>query len=360
MLKGVYKKYILEKGYEEDKNQLKLIDLLTQFSLQIEKPKTLIDKLFSKNSSLKRGIYLWGKVGRGKILVLNLFFENLQVKNKLKQHFHEFILDCHEKINNLNQQKNIDNKVSEIAKEISKKFCILYLDEFQVNNIVDAMLLSRLFTELINNGMFIFLTSNSCPQDIYKNGLKREYIFPFIDLLLDKIHIFNLDSPQDYRKDKLKEFKLFLYPHQADKFNKLVSNFLDGEVFKKTRIKVSNNRYLSINKCVDKVVKFTFSEICEANLGTTDYIALCNHFSVLVIENIPQLKFENHNEALRFIALIDCMYNEKLLGIFSSEVKLDKLYIGDINKKEFGRTISRIYEMQSKAYIENSKIFQNN
>ncbi len=103
MLKGVYKKYILEKGYEEDKNQLKLIDLLTQFSLQIEKPKTLIDKLFSKNSSLKRGIYLWGKVGRGKILVLNLFFENLQVKNKLKQHFHEFILDCHEKINNLNQ-----------------------------------------------------------------------------------------------------------------------------------------------------------------------------------------------------------------------------------------------------------------
>ncbi|EDV18758.1 hypothetical protein TRIADDRAFT_34674, partial [Trichoplax adhaerens] len=174
MLKDVYKKYILEKGYKEDKNQLKLIDLLTQFSLQIEKPKTLIDKLFSKNSSLKKGVYLWGKVGRGKTLVLNLFFENLQVKNKLKQHFHEFILDCHEKINNLNQQKNIDNKVSEIAKEISKKFCILYLDEFQVNNIVDAMLLSRLFTELINNGTFIFLTSNSCPQDIYKNGLKRE------------------------------------------------------------------------------------------------------------------------------------------------------------------------------------------
>ena len=359
MLKDIYKQYILERGYQEDSNQLKLIDLLSDFSSQIEKPKSLIDKFFKKEFSSRRGVYVWGKVGRGKTFILNLFFENLNIKNKLKQHFHEFILDCHEKINNLNQRKDINNKVSEIAKEISKEFSILYLDEFQVNNIVDAMLLSRLFTELINNGTYIFLTSNSCPQDIYKNGLKREYIFPFIDLLLEKMKIFNLNAPQDYRKDKLKEFKLFLYPHNKSKLNKLLSNFYDDGDLQKTKIKVSDNRYLNINKCVGKVVKFTFSEICEKNLGSNDYLALCNHFSLLIIEDIPQLKFENHNEALRLITLIDCMYQEKLLGIFSAQVKLDNLYIGKIHRKEFDRTISRIYEMQSEEYIENSKIFKN-
>ena len=129
MLKDAYKQYILEKGYQEDSNQLKLIDLLSDFSLQVEKPKTFITKFFKKELSIRRGVYVWGKVGRGKTFILNLFFENLNIKNKLKQHFHEFILDCHEKINNLNQRKDINNKVSEIAKEISKEFSILYLDD---------------------------------------------------------------------------------------------------------------------------------------------------------------------------------------------------------------------------------------
>lgn len=353
MLKDAYEKYISTNGYKKDINQLALIDLLTNYISQIERSKNLIYRLFNKNTSEKHGVYLWGKVGRGKTFIFNIFYNNLKINNKHKQHFHEFMLDCHEKINYLNQQKNVADKVAKLAKDISQKFKVLYLDEFQVNNIADAMLLSKIFTELIANGTYIFLTSNSKPQEIYKNGLKREYIYPFIELLLEKIEIFNLDTSVDFRKESLKEFKLFMHPHNEEKFQLLISNFFRIEDYIKTKIKISENRYLYINRSVGKIARFTFDELCVKNLGSTDYIGLCKRFTMLIIENIPQLKFDNHNEALRFITLIDCMYDKKIVGIFSAEKELDKLYIGKIHSAEFERTISRIYEMQSDEYLHN-------
>ena len=358
MLKDTYKKYILDNTYKENANQLELIDLLTNYTSEIESSRNLIFRLFNKKLSKKHGVYLWGKVGRGKTFIFNIFFNNLKINNKHKQHFHEFMLDCHEKINYLNQQKSIADKVTKLAKDISQKFKVLFLDEFQVNNIADAMLLSKIFTELIANGTYIFLTSNSKPQEIYKNGLKREYIYPFIELLLKTVEIFNLDASVDFRKESLKEFKLFMHPHNEEKFQLLINNFLRVEDCIKTKIKISESRYLYINRSVGKVARFTFDELCVKYLGSTDYIALCKHFTMLIIENIPQLKFDNHNEALRFITLIDCMYDKKIVGIFSAKTELDKLYIGKIHRTEFERTISRIYEMQSDEYLQHSLFYK--
>jgi len=351
MLQDVYEKYILANGYKKDANQLALINLLADYSSQIEDSENFISRLFNRKKSKKHGVYLWGKVGRGKTFILNMFYNNLKINNKFRQHFHEFILDCHEKINNLNQQKNVDDKVARIAKDISQKFKILYLDEFQINNIADAMLLSKIFTELIASGTYIFFTSNSRPEEIYKHGLKREYIYPFIELIKEKIEIFNLDAEVDFRREKLKEFKLFLHPYNEQKFQSLIDNFLDVKDYIQTKIQISENRYLYINRSAGKIARFTFNELCVENLGSSDYIALCKHFTILIIENIPQLKFDNHNEALRFITLIDCMYDNKIIGIFSAETELDMLYIGKIHRAEFDRTISRIYEMQSNEYL---------
>jgi cell division protein ZapE len=363
MLKRIYEDIIKERGYLADYTQISLLDLLSKYQQKIEK-RSLIVMLKRRfgiiGKTQKQGVYIYGEVGRGKTFVANLFFQSLNTKRKYKQHFHQFMLDCHSKINKLNNNaSNNADAVEHIAKEIAKNYSALYLDEFQVNNIVDAMLLSRLFMILINRGVYIFITSNAKPSEIYNNGLKREYILPFIDFIQGHLDVYYLDNPKDYRKEKLKEHQnLFIYPFQdsenQEKLSMIITDLIGENKFTRNKVQVTENRFINVANSYGKVAKFTFDEICVGNLGPADYIALCKHFGVIVIARIPQLRFENHNEVLRFITLVDCMYDHKMIGVFSAEVKVDNLYLGEIHRNEFNRTISRIYEMQSSEYISNS------
>jgi cell division protein ZapE len=359
MLERVYEESIKEHGYSNDAAQLKLLNLLSKYQEKIEKNDVVskLRKALGMAKTQKQGVYIHGKVGRGKTFIANLFFNGLNTERKYRQHFHQFMLDCHHKINELNQtQSASDDALHNVAQDIIKKYQTLYLDEFQINNIVDAMLLSRLFTMLIKAGMYIFITSNSKPSEIYSDGLKREYILPFIDFIQEHLDIYYLDNPKDYRKEKLKGHEnLFIQPFQDPKnqsyLNMIIDDLLSDGKFGQIQIQVTENRFIKVTNSCDKVGKFTFTEICAGNFGAGDYIALSKHFSVIIITHIPQLKAENHNEALRFITLIDCMYDSKTLGVFSAEVPVENLYLGETHRNEFNRTISRIYEMQSENYI---------
>lgn len=362
MLRRIYEGVIKERGYLADSTQISLLDLLSKHQQRIEKS-SLIAMLKRRfgiiGKTQKQGVYIYGEVGRGKTFITNIFFQSLKIRRKYKKHFHQFMLDCHSKINELNNTSSNADAIDCIAKEIAKNYRALYLDEFQINNIVDAMLLSRLFTILINRGVYIFITSNAKPSEIYNNGLKREYILPFIEFVQRHLDVYYLDNPKDYRKEKLKEHQsLFIYPFQdsenQEKLNIIITDLIGENKFTRNKVQVTENRFINVANSYGKVAKFTFDELCVGNLGSADYIALCKHFGVVVIACIPQLRFENHNEALRFITLVDCMYDHKRIGVFSAEVKVDNLYLGEIHRNEFNRTISRIYEMQSSEYISSS------
>ncbi|WPX97143.1 cell division protein ZapE [Candidatus Bandiella euplotis] len=347
MLKQCYDKYIRENGYTKDLAQLGLIDLLSGYQKKVQSNRLLSIFL---GPVVKKGVYIWGDVGRGKTFISSLFFDSLSIEQKYKQHFHQFMLDCHSEIQ---QNPSEDHALKNLTNMLIAKYRVLYLDEFQINNIADAMLLSRLFTILMDSGMYIFLTSNTKPAEIYKDGLKREYILPFINFIQENLNVYNLSSPRDYRREKLKAHKnLFIYPliNSESKLTTIINDLVGSGKFEKTTIQVTSNRLFEVKNSCGVVARFTFEELCVEALGAADYLALCRSFDMIIITNIPQLRFEDHNQILRFITLVDCMYDNRIMGVFTAEAPLEDLYLGDIHRNEFQRTISRIYEMQSEEY----------
>ncbi|MFQ3307553.1 MAG: cell division protein ZapE [Candidatus Midichloriaceae bacterium] len=348
MLISLYKHIIQENNYLEDQSQLKLVELLSQYSQILERQDDwFIKKLFNSKAQGKKGVYVYGDVGRGKSFITNLFFKNLKVKNKHKEHFHKFIIDCHK---NLNGKSPDADKLRIFANGLRAKYKVLYLDEFYINNIVDATIFTRLLPLLIELGIYVFITSNCNPEELYQDGLKREYIFPLIEFIENNLDIYHLDNDDDYRKRNIFEKSLYIYPYAEQnnilKMSSIVNGLTEGNKFQAKELSITENRSVSLSNTYSSIVLFEFDELCNRNLGAADYIAICENFSIVIIEKIPQMTQENHNEALRFITLIDCMYDNNIHGVFSAEVSLDNLYLGNTHKSEFKRAVSRIYEMQ--------------
>ena len=311
-----------------------------------------IYKIFkTRNIPKELGLYLHGGVGTGKSMLMDIFFNEVRSTRKLRTHFHSFMQNTHESINNARLYGSTD-PISVVVSEISKEVSLLCFDEFQITDITDAMLVGRLFTGLISKGTFIVTTSNRSPDDLYKDGLNRKLFFPFIELLKERLHIMELNSLRDYRREKLFASQIYFEP--INEFNRKafdkIWHSLVVEVATALEIRIKG-RTVKVARYSNGVGRCSFDDLCGCPLGALDYLIICENVKVLFIEDIPTLDPMGMDSAKRFITLIDTLYENRIKIICLAEQKPEMLYASGKGSFEFERTISRLYEMQSEDWL---------
>ena len=333
--------------YEINEKQLEIIkNLKNYYSNNFNQP--FLNKIFEKKK-INLGFYLVGDVGVGKTMILDFFFNQITEK-KIRLHFNEFMIDFHEFFF---QNKDKKNKIEYFVKDLKKKAQIIYFDEFQVTNIVDAMILGRLFKEIFEEKIKVVFSSNTKIDDLYKDGLQREQFIPFIKILKKNCYQNELLIDEDYRLSKNSNFSRFLYPINNS------NNFIFNKFFRKLtknkkkslKILEVKGRKLNLENFYERIIKFKFDELCNKNLGSEDYIKIANNCDFLFIENIPNFDENNSNQQSRFITLIDIVYEKKIPLMITSSISLDKFETSKSMGDPFKRTISRLYELTSKNYL---------
>jgi len=308
---------------------------------------------FSKRGA-PRGMYLWGPVGRGKSLLLDLFFEAAPVKKKRRVHFHEFMLARHAFLRDARgKSTGQDELIAQAARQVAEEAQLLCFDEIQVTDIADAMILGRLFSALFEAGVVVIATSNRPPRDLYKNGLQRELFVPFIELFEQRLDVLHLNSPTDYRLRAMRTMNVYMTPLDQGTEARLRAYFArltrnadaGGETLD------VNGRRLEIPMASDDCAYATFSDLCAKPLGAADYLAIASRYDVLFLSRIPKMNAQMRNEAKRFVTLIDALYEHKVKLICSAERPAEELYTEGDGAFEFERTISRLHEMQSEGYL---------
>jgi len=311
----------------------------------------------NKHTDVPRGLYLWGGVGRGKTWLMNLFYEQLDIEKKHRTHFHHFMLDIHEKLTNVSRQKQKrKNPLLQIAKDLSKQYKVLCIDEFIVTNITDAMILSELLHALFKHRVCLVATSNRIPDDLYLNGLQRERFLPAINLIKTHTEVVQLDGGTDHRISLLEQRDIFYAPIDENTDQQITQRMQELAITSVTENKVLNilNRQIQTVRCSDEIAWFDFDIICSAPRAAQDYIALAQQFSTLIIANIPVLNEFSDDRARRFIYLIDELYDRNVKLIATAETAPQHLYQGNMLDFAFRRTTSRLIEMRSHQYLSQS------
>ena len=333
----------------DDDAQAGLIARLSSLAeaLEAREQRGAIEKFLGKNGTPK-GIYIHGDVGRGKTMLMDLFFASLKVQAKRRIHFHAFMQDIHKR----RQALKDGDVMAQIAKDLSKQAQVLCLDEMQISDIADAMIVGRLFQALMANGVVIVTTSNLPPDQLYRDGLNRSLFFPAIKMLETRFDVVALASPTDYRLGRVKAWESFVTPlgPQADAHvQKVWERLTDVPKGEPVEIPVLG-RSLRVPESAHGCARFTFAELCGAPLGPPDYLALASHFQTIFVEDIPALKTSQRNEAKRFVLLIDTLYDTKRHLVASSAQPPERIYPQGDHRFESARTISRLQEMQSAAW----------
>ncbi len=298
------------------------------------------------------GLYLCGPVGRGKSMLMDLFFATAPGPRKRRVHFHAFMLEVHDRIEQERREKTRE-PIAKVTADIAAEAALLCFDEFQVDNIADAMMLERLFTALFDAGIVVVATSNLVPDELYEHGLHRDRFLPFIALLKEKLFVLELDSGRDYRLARLRGKRVYHHPlgeaaHQA--LEAAFAELTDGAVGDSTSLTVKG-RMLAVPRAARNVAWFGFADLCAKPLAAADYLAIAGRFAAIIVEGIPRLAREQRNEARRFNILIDTLYEARTLLIASAEVRPEEIYSAGDGTFEFRRTVSRLIEMQSHDYI---------
>jgi cell division protein ZapE len=300
------------------------------------------------------GLYIHGSVGRGKSMVMDLFFSGAPVKHKRRVHFHAFMAEMHHRLHAFRQatKGTQADPLPLVAAEVAKTSWLLCFDEFVVNDIADAMILGRLFEALLAEGVVIVATSNFAPPDLYKDGLQRDRFEPFIRMIEAKLDVVSLDGPTDYRMARLVGRPVYHTPLDAraqQAMDATWEDLTDGVKVAAIDLDV-NGRKLHVAQAAKGVARFGFEDLCRANLGPSDYLAIADAFHTVLLDGVPLLGVSNHNEARRFITLIDNLYERRTRFICSAEASADRLYPEGRGAFEFQRTVSRLMEMQAADY----------
>jgi len=305
------------------------------------------------------GLYIWGPVGRGKSMLMDLFFADAQVAHKRRVHFHEFMLEVQARLHRRREELAAKGAPPEadtivpIARDIARETRLLCFDEFQVTNIADAMILGRLFETLFEEGITVVATSNRAPDDLYRNGLQRDRFLPFIELLKQRLEILELGGGHDYRMDRLRELDVYLTPPGASAAQKLdeafraLSGGLDGE----PRVLRTQGRDVPIPRAAPGVAMADYMDWCARPMGAADFLCIADNFHTVILADIPRMSPDNQDKAARFVTMIDSFYERKVKFICSAAASPDKLYVEGDGAFEFQRTASRLMEMQSPEYL---------
>jgi len=309
-----------------------------------------------------KGLYIYGQVGRGKTMVMDLFYDSLKRNDKKRIHFNEFMKDAKAQLEGQRQQIKAgqakgNDPIPPVAAALVQKTKILCFDEFTVTDIADAMILGRLFAEIFKRGGVLIATSNVAPDDLYKNGLNRALFLPFIKILKAQVEVFNLDAPTDYRLTKLIKQPRYLYPLGGKVVEQMDRAFIELSKHhppKQEAFKV-RGREITVPCASGEVARFDFADLCAKPLGFEDYEALAKKYRTFFVDNVPVFDNTRRNEAKRFITLIDTLYDARARIFICAEAAPDKLYQSEVQTTEsfeFERTASRLYEMQSSEYLQ--------
>jgi cell division protein ZapE len=304
------------------------------------------------------GAYLWGGVGRGKSMLMDLAFETIGYQPKRRVHFHEFMLEVHARLR-AERAKEEGDPIPPVARDIAEDAKLLCFDEMVINNSADAMILSRLFSNLLEAGVTMITTSNRPPRDLYRDGLNRELFLPFIDLIEERLEVVPLNGPTDYRLHRLGGMPTWYVPNGPEASKKLSEAFFrltDYPVEDRARVpsedlRLGGGRTLHVPKSLKGVAVFSFKRLCGEARGAADYLSVARRYHTVFLVGIPRMGPENRNEAARFVTLIDALYEHKVKLLAAADAEPQDLYVAGDGAFEFERTASRLIEMQSAEYL---------
>ena len=333
------------------------LDRLAQ-ELESENGKGLLKRLFGKPDQGCDGVYLWGGVGRGKSMLMDLAFDHIEVQPKGRVHFHAFMLEAHARLKKARATAEGD-PVNIVADGIAEEVKLLCFDEMQVTNPADAMILSRLFERLIQRNVRVVTTSNRPPRDLYKDGLNRELFIPFIELIEQRFAVVEVNGPTDYRLHRLSGVNVWHVPNGAEATKALSEAFFkltDYPVEDRAKVPsedldVGGGRKLHVPKSLKGVAVFSFKRLVGESRGSADYLAVAQRFHTLIIVGIPVMTKEMRNEATRFVTLIDALYEHRVKLLAAADAEPAALYPEGDGSFEFERTVSRLEEMRSAEYL---------
>lgn len=360
-LLAAYEALVAAREVKPDADQAQAAEKLFQIQRQLEAipPRgSALWRFLGKKPDPVRGLYLWGGVGRGKSMLMDLFFDCVQIKRKRRAHFHEFMLDIHARFK-VEREKEEGDPIPAVVDALSDEARLLCFDEMVVNNMADAAIMSRLFAGLFDAGVTVVTTSNRHPGDLYKDGLNRQLFLPFIDLVKERLDIVALNGPTDYRRDRLGNSATWLVPNGPEATAALSQTFFrltdyppeDRANVPTAELDVGAGRMLHVPKALKGVAVFSFKRLCADARGAADYLAIARRFHTVIVVGIPVLGPEKRNEAARFITLIDSLYEYRVKLLASADAEPDALYPAGDGKFEFERTVSRLIEMQSEDYL---------
>jgi len=344
-LKKLFISHCKSEGLEINTNQIKTIESINEF-YHNNFSHNFFTNLFSKKENTP-GFYLQGDVGVGKTMILNFFYNNFE-QTKHRLHFNEFMINLHDFIfQNKNNKK--ENTIDKFVIKLKKKYKLIYFDEFQVTNIVDAMILGSLFKKIFDENIKVIFSSNIKINNLYKDGLQRDQFIPFVKIMKKKCFEKTLSIKKDYRKSQNKNNDRYLYPLNeitSFKINKLFRKLTKDKI-KQEKILLIKGRKFNIKNYYEGIVRFNFDDLCNKNIGAEDYIKITDVCKYILIENLPNFDDNNSNQQQRFITLIDIIYEKKINLTISSISNLDKLTSANNLSEPFKRTLSRLYELTS-------------
>jgi cell division protein ZapE len=319
---------------------------------------SLLSRMFGSKKEGPAGVYLWGGVGRGKSMLMDLAFERLPIAPKRRVHFHAFMLETHQRLRKARESEEGD-PIEPVAEQIAEEAKVLAFDEMQVTNPADAMILSRLFGRLLELGVKVVTTSNRPPRDLYLGGLNRELFMPFIELIEQRMLVIPVDGPTDYRLERLQGVNTWHVPNGPEATAALSQAFFqltdypveDRAKVPSEELDVGGGRTLHVPKSLKGVAVFSFKRLCGEARGAADYLAIAHRFHTVIMVGIPVMSREMRNEAARFVMLIDAFYEHRVKLLAAADAEPCGLYPAGDGSFEFQRTVSRLEEMRSAEYL---------